>query len=115
LWVRVCIGHGFIGELPPSVRGTHRLAGPVHGVPLEFDDETLTLLLLVTTELTDVLLPAVTDWRMHRTVVLFQPSPDCCSVTQAGSLSPGLVDCGAAWACGWAGSAGATGCGAAWT
>ena len=58
----------------------------------EFDDETLTLLWLLVTELTDVLLPAVTDWRMHRTVVLFQPSPDCCSVTHAGSASPGVVD-----------------------
>jgi hypothetical protein len=55
-------------------------------VPLEFEEEVLTLLLVVT-ELLNVLLPAVTDWRLHRVVVRFQPSPDSFSVTHAGSAS----------------------------
>ena len=59
-------------------------------MPLEVEEEVLTLLLVVT-ELLDVLLPAVTDWRKHRVVVWFQPSPDSLSVTHAGSASLDVV------------------------
>ena len=89
-------------------RVLHGVAEPFQGVPFEVEFETLTLLLLVITELLDVLLPVDSDRRLHRTVVRFQPSPEASSVTHAGSASPGLVCWGAAWGCG-SGSAGVAG------